>query len=333
MNIESRHVPVPGTILRPLVIVLDAQGRIVHWSESCRELFGRAIGAVRDQTIRDVLKVAEDAAAGVSFPGVFQSEGGGRGPSIAWTAASIANGDGRRNMIVTGVRRTEGGGRLRTVGTSDSRLSSSFPMWVFDRSTLALVAANEAALEAYGYSGDELIGLGMHDICATDDFDGLLSVLIDLREAWIGPWTQRQKDGSTFAAEVGLMATEHAGRPSAIAIVRGIMRSATEDGAGLQRASGDFSGKALGLAHALEALLAEHAGTEEGSHDFRVRLARAHALSMVDLVTELLPKAQTVRPPVAVRSGTHSIASAPAGSRAPDDAEGPLAIEALRTSA
>src|SRR5579859_5148356 len=210
MNTESRHASGPGTILRPLVIVLDAQGRIVHWSESCRELFGLAIRAVREQTIRGVLEVAEDAAAGASFPRVFQSEGGGAGPSIAWTAASIANGDGRRNMIVTGVRRTAGGGQQRTVGTSVWRLSSSFPMWVFDRSTLALVAANEAAFEAYRFSGDELIGRGMHDICATDDLDGLLHVLIDLREAWIGPWTQRRKNGSTFAAEVGLMATEHA---------------------------------------------------------------------------------------------------------------------------
>jgi len=66
---------------------------------------------------------------------------------------------------------------------------------------------------------------------------------------------------------------------------------------------------------------------------FRVRLARANALSTVDLISELVPKVPPVPPPVAALSGTYSIVSTPADSPARDDAEGPLAIEPLGTRA
>jgi PAS domain S-box-containing protein len=45
------------------------------------------------------------------------------------------------------------------------------PMWIFDRKTRTIVAANEAALAAYGYDADEVAGLRMDALLEAGDAD------------------------------------------------------------------------------------------------------------------------------------------------------------------
>jgi hypothetical protein len=70
--------------------------------------------------------------------------------------------------------------------------------------------------------------------------------------------------------------------------------------------------RALELTRALEAALGEYAVTAgDGSSVFRVRLARAQALGLVDLMEELALEPPTSRPPPAtIRSGIFPAASA-----------------------
>jgi PAS domain S-box-containing protein len=41
---------------------------------------------------------------------------------------------------------------------------SSYPMWVYDRETLAFLEVNEAAVAAYGFSREEFLGMTLLDI-------------------------------------------------------------------------------------------------------------------------------------------------------------------------
>ncbi|MBI5470924.1 MAG: PAS domain S-box protein [Ignavibacteriae bacterium] len=43
--------------------------------------------------------------------------------------------------------------------------SSHQPMWIFDRTSLAFLDVNDAAIKVYGYSRDEFLRLTVHDIC------------------------------------------------------------------------------------------------------------------------------------------------------------------------
>ena len=49
------------------------------------------------------------------------------------------------------------------------------PMWVFDRETLSFLAANEAAIQHYGYSREEFLSLTLKEICPRQDLPGLLA--------------------------------------------------------------------------------------------------------------------------------------------------------------
>jgi PAS domain-containing protein len=96
-------------------------------------------------------------------------------------------------------------------------LSGPFPMWVFDRRTGALLAANDAAVRAYGYRLDDLLKCRLNDICPA----AVRTTKLRANEpAWTGPWEQRRKDGTTFVAEMGMLATGDHDPPAAMVIVK-----------------------------------------------------------------------------------------------------------------
>jgi hypothetical protein len=88
---------------------------------------------------------------------------------------------------------------------------------------------------------------------------------------------------------------------------------------------------ALDLARALEAALAEYAETGGESLGFRVRLARAQALGLVDLIEELALGSPTSRPLATIRSGIFPVASAHDDSL--ETSDGATAIATLKTCA
>lgn len=87
-------------------------------------------------------------------------------------------------------------------------------MWVFDRATGAIVAANAAAARAYGFAREQLLAMTLEDL-------GLAGVaLMDARAdgpSWTGPCVQRRADGSAFLVEIGVIGTTDT---AAMAILR-----------------------------------------------------------------------------------------------------------------
>jgi PAS domain S-box-containing protein len=76
---------------------------------------------------------------------------------------------------------------------------SPFPMWLFDRGSGKVLAANQAAVRAYGYTRTELLACHVGDICPGE----LLDAVRARAAARTGTNVrQRRKDGTTFETDV-----------------------------------------------------------------------------------------------------------------------------------
>jgi hypothetical protein len=79
--------------------------------------------------------------------------------------------------------------------------SSPYPMFVYDRETLAFLAVNEAAVRHYGYSAAEFAGMTVKDIRPPEEIPALLERLA--REDHAPSLTHhRRKDGTVIEVEI-----------------------------------------------------------------------------------------------------------------------------------
>jgi two-component system cell cycle sensor histidine kinase/response regulator CckA len=77
--------------------------------------------------------------------------------------------------------------------------SNPHPMWVFDIETLAFLAVNDAAVQLYGFSRDEFLGMTIKEIRPIEQVPPLLEYLETMPDSPSLPATQvkhRKKDGS-----------------------------------------------------------------------------------------------------------------------------------------
>jgi two-component system, cell cycle sensor histidine kinase and response regulator CckA len=98
---------------------------------------------------------------------------------------------------------------------------SPLPMWVFDRSTLAFLAVNAAAVRHYGYSREEFARMTLADIRAAEEVP-------DMLEAAAGPaessrrWQHLRRDGSVIYVEVQASDLSFAGRAARLVLVQDV---------------------------------------------------------------------------------------------------------------
>jgi PAS domain S-box-containing protein len=99
------------------------------------------------------------------------------------------------------------------------------PMWVYDRESLGILAANRAAVLHYGYSREELEGMTLRELRRADDVPKLLELLDRLGSA-AGPQTNpcrhRKKDGTLIDVEVTGCGLEFDGRPARVVAVNDV---------------------------------------------------------------------------------------------------------------
>ena len=96
------------------------------------------------------------------------------------------------------------------------------PVFIYDAETLAILAANAAALRLYGYAEEAFLRLTLLDIRPQEDVARVQAFLADgwpdgLRYA--GVWRHKAKDGRVFKVNTIGMNIVHAGRPARVAIV------------------------------------------------------------------------------------------------------------------
>jgi PAS domain S-box-containing protein len=98
---------------------------------------------------------------------------------------------------------------------------SPFPMWIVDRHSGAIVGANDAAVEAYGYTREQLLACTVDDICPPQGpGDGLLMAPRTDVTPLVRALRQRRRDGSTFEADIATIDCSDAERTATMVLVR-----------------------------------------------------------------------------------------------------------------
>jgi PAS domain S-box-containing protein len=92
------------------------------------------------------------------------------------------------------------------------------PMWVYDLEERRILAVNESAIAAYGYSRAEFLALRIDDLRPPEDVPALID---NVRRSapgmqQSGVWRHRRKDGTVFDAEIRSHSLDIDGRPARI---------------------------------------------------------------------------------------------------------------------
>jgi PAS domain S-box-containing protein len=77
------------------------------------------------------------------------------------------------------------------------------PMWLYSTDTLSFLAVNNTAVQSYGYTPEEFLGMTIVQILPEDDRVRFLENLQQMRNERVstGEWRHRRKDGSILHAE------------------------------------------------------------------------------------------------------------------------------------
>ncbi len=93
-------------------------------------------------------------------------------------------------------------------------------MWVYDVSTLAFLAVNEAAIRHYGYARDEFLAMTIEDIRPVGELARLRASIANAPDGLeaSGNWTHRRKDGELIDVEISSHPIDVDGRAARLVI-------------------------------------------------------------------------------------------------------------------
>jgi PAS domain S-box-containing protein len=81
--------------------------------------------------------------------------------------------------------------------------SNPHPMWIYDRDTLAFLAVNEAAIQHYGYSREDFLGMTLKDIRPSEDIPWLLKKVAEVIPGMNSASSRHlKKDGTLIQVEI-----------------------------------------------------------------------------------------------------------------------------------
>lgn len=119
----------------------------------------------------------------------------------------------------------------RRLAESESSFRLSFannphPMWVYDLKTLRFLEVNEAFLDMYGYSYDELMKMTLEDIHPREDVPRLRKDLERERPVLqhSGEWRHTKKNGAVVDVQIDSHVLEFMGRNAVLVIAQDITR-------------------------------------------------------------------------------------------------------------
>ncbi len=102
------------------------------------------------------------------------------------------------------------------------------PMWVYELGSLAFLEVNQAAIQLYGYTRTEFLGMRITDIRPPEDVPKLLELTTNrppgLRH--VGKWRHRLKSGAVIEVDVSSSTIEFGGRPAVLVVARDITQPA-----------------------------------------------------------------------------------------------------------
>lgn len=211
-----------------LVVVLDRQGRIVHFNHVCQKLSGYSLQEVQGRRLWDFLLVPEEVE---SVQAVFREVLAGKPVQcenhwitkdghrllVSWSHSAVMEDGQVESVIKTGTdvtAREEARQRAQeSEATVRALLESAAQAILACDKNGRIVLANSAAEKMYGYGRHELIGRRLESLLP----ERLREAHVLRRAAWFAePRTTRvglelaglRKDGSEFPIEVGLSSAD-----------------------------------------------------------------------------------------------------------------------------
>jgi PAS domain S-box-containing protein len=108
---------------------------------------------------------------------------------------------------------------------------SPLPMFVYDRESLAILAANNAAVRQYGFAQGEFRSLTVKDLMPTEDVGRLLTNVAQAHDVFqkSGLWRQRRRDGRVFPAQITSHALVFEGRTARLVFAEDVSEQATAE--------------------------------------------------------------------------------------------------------
>ncbi len=102
--------------------------------------------------------------------------------------------------------------------------ANPMPMWLYDRETLRFLAVNDAMIDLYGFTREELLTMTIKEIRPPEDVPRLV-VANQQQESGIvhaGVWRHRRKDGRLLLVEITYRGMEFQGRPGRLVLANDV---------------------------------------------------------------------------------------------------------------
>jgi two-component system, cell cycle sensor histidine kinase and response regulator CckA len=180
-------------------------------------------------------------------------------PNVLGSMAAVAN------QIALGIKRKRSEEEHRASEEQYRLLfeNNPHPMWVYDQETLAFLAVNDHAIDHYGYSREEFLGMTLRDVRPPAEV-GLLQEHVERRrserafKAFHSPrtWRHRKKDGTLIDVEISASPIEFRGHTAWLALLSDVTEKRSLEAQLLQSQKIESMGRlAGGVAHDFNNLL------------------------------------------------------------------------------
>jgi PAS domain S-box-containing protein len=219
---EKRFRALVETVPNIAVQGYDPQRRVVFWNAASERLYGyareEALGRYLEDLIipaemRDGVVAAVNAWVkdGLAIPAgelVLRRKDGSPVPVFS-SHVMLVSSRGEREMHCIDVDLTSLKRMERGLVESEAHYRLLFeanplPMWVIDEESLGFLQVNEAAVQHYGYSRAEFLGMTLKDIRPAEDVPAFEKAARETKPGIRNPgiWRHRRKDGSIIEVEI-----------------------------------------------------------------------------------------------------------------------------------
>ncbi|MDF1526127.1 MAG: PAS domain S-box protein [bacterium] len=220
--------------------LLDRQGYILSINQSAADIFGKRREQMegtlywdhlspekaryRKERMEEILKTGKPTSlVDLSDDRVFEAslnpvaEPGGPVHLVAYFIKDITD------QVKAEKDRIESEARHRRLFDSNP-----VPMYVYDTSTLIILDANEAMVDIYGFTLEELTSMTITEICPLEDASKVMENVTDLRSGQVhfGLWRYMKRDGSVIDVEITSGDFPYMNRPARLVLCQDVTEKA-----------------------------------------------------------------------------------------------------------